>query len=59
VFAWQEGYSAFSVSPANKRAVIDYISQQEDHHRKRSFEQELRAILRKLNIAYDPNFVFG
>jgi REP element-mobilizing transposase RayT len=58
-FAWQEGYAAFSVSPSNKRAVIAYISNQERHHAKRSFEQELVAILKKSEIAYDERFIFG
>ena len=58
-FAWQEGYAAFSVSPSNKRAVIAYISDQAQHHAKRSFEQELVAILKKSEIDYDERYVFG
>jgi putative transposase len=58
-FAWQEGYAAFSVSPSNKRAVIAYIEGQPRHHEKRSFEQELVAILRKSGIAYDARFILG
>jgi putative transposase len=58
-FAWQEGYAAFSVSPSNKRAVIAYISDQARHHAKRSFEQELVAILKKSEIDYDERYVFG
>ena len=58
-FAWQEGYAAFSVSPSNKRAVIAYIADQPRHHEKRSFEQELVAILQKSEIDYDERFVFG
>ncbi len=46
-FAWQEGYAAFSVSPSNKRAVMEYIAEQERHHQKRSFEQEFVVMLRK------------
>ena len=58
-FAWQEGYAAFSVSPSNKRAVMEYIAEQPHHHAKRSFEQEFVAILRKSEIDYDPRFIFG
>ncbi|HEY4901573.1 MAG TPA: transposase [Terriglobales bacterium] len=58
-FAWQEGYAAFSVSPSNKRAVVAYISDQARHHAKRSFEQELVAILKKSEIDYDERYVFG
>src|SRR5271165_1531274 len=58
-FAWQEGYAAFSVSASNKRAVTEYIAEQPRHHQKRSFEQELVAMLRKSEIDYDPRFIFG
>ena len=58
-FAWQEGYAVFSVSPSNKRAVIAYIADQPRHHEKRSFEQELIAILQKSEIDYDERFIFG
>jgi len=58
-FAWQEGYAAFSVSPSNKRAVMEYIAGQPRHHEKRSFEQEFVAMLRKSEINYDPRFIFG
>jgi putative transposase len=52
-FAWQEGYSAFSVSPPNKQAVIAYINGQERHHAKRTFESKLLSILQKAEIDYD------
>jgi REP element-mobilizing transposase RayT len=58
-FAWQEGYSAFSVSPTKKRSVVRYIANQEEHHRRSSFEQELTEILKKSGIEYDSRFVFG
>ena len=58
-FAWQQGYSAFSVSPPNKRTVIGYIRKQKHHHEKHSFEDELLSMLRKSEIEYDPNFIFG
>ncbi len=58
-FAWQKGYGAFSVSSSNVPAVIKYIDNQEAHHRKRSFEDEFIALLRKHGVPYDPKFVFG
>ena len=58
-FAWQEGYGAFSVSPTHAERVKDYIRRQEEHHRKRSFEDEFLAMLKKAGIAFDPQFVFG
>ena len=58
-FAWQEGYGAFSVSQSQRPAVIRYIENQEEHHRKRSFEEEFVALLRKCGMSYDPKYVFG
>ncbi len=58
-FAWQEGYGAFSVSPSNKQAVMNYISEQPKHHSKRTFEEEFEVMLRKSGIDYDPRYIFG
>jgi putative transposase len=58
-FSWQEGYGAFSVSSSNLDQVIRYIRSQETHHRKTSFEDEFRALLRKHGVGYDPIYVFG
>ena len=58
-FAWQEGYGAFSVSASVLPAVTRYIQNQEQHHRKISFEDEFLALLKKHGIEYDPKYVFG
>jgi len=58
-FAWQEGYAAFSVSASNVKHVAAYIREQKRHDAKRTFEQELLALLKKHGIDYDPKFVFG
>jgi len=58
-FSWQEGYGAFSVSPSQVEVVKEYIHNQEEHHRKRDFEQEFVALLRNCGIAYDERYVFG
>jgi len=50
LFAWQEGYGVFSVSVSNLAAVSEYISKQEEHHRKRSFREEFAEFLRKHGI---------
>jgi REP-associated tyrosine transposase len=52
-FAWQEGYGAFSVSISNTAAVAKYIRNQEQHHRKMTFEQEYRALLQKHGVEGD------
>ena len=58
-FQWQEGYGAFSVSHSQRDTVAQYIGNQEEHHRRRTFEEEFIALLRKSGIDYDPRFVFG
>jgi putative transposase len=58
-FEWQRGYGAFSVSSSNIAAVIGYIRNQEAHHRKMSFEEELIGLLNKHNIPFNPKYVFG
>ncbi len=57
--AWQEGYSAFSVSQSQRQRVIDYIDGQAEHHKKWSFEQEFLSLLKRSGIPYDERFVFG
>ena len=58
-FAWQEGYGAFSVSSSNLDQVAVYIRNQEAHHRKFSFEEEFRALLKKHGVEYNPKYVVG
>jgi putative transposase len=58
-FAWQGGYAAFSVSPSNIDAVAEYIDGQEKHHARRTFDQELLALLDRHGIPYDPQYLRG
>jgi putative transposase len=53
-FAWQDGYAAFTVSPTSRNAIQKYIAMQEEHHRKRSFRDELIAMLKRAGVEYDP-----
>ena len=57
-FAWQEGYGAFSVSKSEESKVVRYISNQEEHHRKRTFKEELTALLEKHGIEYDKRYIW-
>lgn len=57
-FAWQEGYSVFSVSKSQQEAVKKYIAQQEEHHKKVDFKSELLRILRAHGIEFDEKYVF-
>jgi hypothetical protein len=58
-FSWQEGYGAFSVSVSQLEIVKHYIQNQEEHHKKRDFEQEFTMLLRSCGIEFDERFVFG
>jgi len=58
-FSWQEGYGAFSVSASQLEVVKHYIQNQEEHHRKRDFEQEFTSLLRSCGVEFDEQFVFG
>ena len=58
-FAWQEGYGAFSVSPTLIDKTTQYIRNQEEHHRKRSFQEEYKLFLEAYGIKYDERFAFG
>ena len=57
-FGWQTGYAAFSVSRSHVDQVKRYIGNQEEHHRKISFQEELIAFLKKQGVEYDPRYVF-
>ena len=57
-FAWQGGYGAFSVSESNVDAVCHYIAGQEEHHRKVSFQDELRAFLERHRVAFDERYIW-
>ena len=57
-FYWQGGYGAFSVSQSNVDAVRKYIQNQEEHHRKISFQDELRELFRLHHIEYDERYVW-
>jgi putative transposase len=58
-FAWQPGYAAFTVSRSNFQSVYDYIANQEKHHQKMTFKQELIALLQKHGIEYDERYLWN
>ena len=57
-FHWQAGYAAFSVSHSNVGEVKRYIENQEEHHRKMTFQDELRALFRRHGIEFDERYVW-
>jgi len=58
-FSWQKGYGTFSVSASQVPTVKAYIRNQAEHHRKRNFDEEFLALLKKSGIDYDPKYALG
>ena len=57
-FEWQGGYADFSVSHSNLEQVKSYIANQEEHHRKLSFQDEVRALLTKHQMDWDERYIW-
>ena len=57
-FAWQAGYGAFAVSKSNVETVKAYIARQEEHHKKRTFQDEFREFLRVHEIEWDERYLW-
>jgi REP element-mobilizing transposase RayT len=58
-FDWQTGYGAFSVSHSLAPSVARYIGEQEKHHRRMTFQEELIAFLKKNGIPYDERYIWS
>ena len=57
-FAWQQGYGAFTVSVSNRPSVKEYIADQLEHHRVKSFQEEYLAMLKKHEVEYDERYLW-
>ena len=57
-FYWQHGYGIFSVNPTEIEAVVNYINNQREHHRSKTFQEEYRAFLKKYHVDYDERFAW-
>ena len=57
-FFWQRGYGAFSVSPSQLEAVMQYVDTQQEHHRTRTFQEEYRELLHKHGLDFDERYVW-
>ncbi len=57
-FNWQEGYGGFSYSKSHLDNVINYILNQEEHHKKQTFKEEYHSFLEKFEIEYDEKYLF-
>ena len=57
-FSWQNGYGVFSVGKSEVERLINYISNQEEHHRRKGFQEEFRMFLKEYSIEYDERYVW-
>jgi hypothetical protein len=57
-FFWQNGYGVFSVSPSHMKALTTYIQEQEDHHKRISFQDEFRRMLTKYALKWDERYIW-
>jgi putative transposase len=57
-FQWQEGYGAFSVGQSQVGEVMKYIANQKEHHKKKSFENEMREFYRKYEMDFEERYVW-
>jgi REP element-mobilizing transposase RayT len=57
-FAWQTGYAAFSVSQSRVPDTTEYIEAQEEHHRKKTFQEELVEFLEGYGVEYDEKYLW-
>ncbi len=57
-FQWQEGYGAFSISISQRDDTITYIRSQQEHHRRKTFQEEFLAFLERHGIEYDERYIW-
>jgi len=57
-FSWQEGFGSFSYAHSQMEQVYQYILNQEEHHRKKTFKEEYLEFLKKFEIEYDEKYLF-
>lgn len=57
-FAWQEGYGAFTIGVSQMEGTIGYIQAQAERHRKKTFQEEFLAFVRKHGIDYDERYIW-
>ncbi|HKX30050.1 MAG TPA: transposase [Blastocatellia bacterium] len=57
-FQWQSGYGAFSIGQSGIEVLKRYIAGQKEHHRRRSFQDEFRALCRKYKVEIDERYIW-
>jgi len=58
LFSWQEGYGAFTLSASQIEVVKNYIANQEEHHRKKTFQEEYIEFLKQSDVEYDERYLW-
>jgi REP element-mobilizing transposase RayT len=57
-FHWQNGYGAFSIGQSGVDEVTNYIANQAEHHRVKSFQEEFRSFLKRYEVEFDERYVW-
>ena len=57
-FYWQNGYGAFSIGESQVNTLKKYIQNHEEHHRKKSFKEELLELLNRYGVKYDERYLW-
>ena len=57
-FSWQSGYGAFSLGQSQLTSLVRYIDNQQEHHRSRSFQEELLALFQRYGVEYDESYLW-
>lgn len=57
-FSWQEGFGGFSYGHSQLQVIIDYISNQKVHHKKKSFRDEYEGFLKKYKVEFQDDYLF-
>lgn len=57
-FYWQRGNSAFTLSKSQLDRVLNYVNRQKEHHQHRDFQQELRVLLAKHDVAFEEAYLW-
>ena len=56
-FGWQDGYAAFTVGAPSRESVKRYIAKQVEHHRVKTFREELIELLHRAGIEFDERYL--
>ena len=57
-FYWQNGYGAFSIGFSGKIAAINYIKNQKEHHKNKTFQEEFLEFLNTYQVNYDERYLW-